>query len=124
MPPLHNDQASYSHFLFIVPSFHYSNIPVISLQFFIGFDGADVVPVAFVDDDPPDRSRFFHDSSDKGRNDGFDFAGVEIPEERCLHGIDAGKEAALSSRVSQDIPKIADLTGLIDIYIQKRAAAS
>ena len=82
------------------------------------------MPLAFVYDDPPDRSRFFHDSSDKDGNDGFDFAGFKKLEDRCLHGIDAGKEAALNSRVSQGVPKIADLTSLIDVHIEKRAAAS
>ncbi len=86
------------------------------------------MPLAFVYDDPPDRSRFFHDSSDKGGNDRFDFAGFKKLEDRCLHGIDAGKEAALNPRVSQgvpqDIPKITDLTSLIDVHIQKWAVAS
>src|SRR4030042_5024862 len=97
-------------------------------QTFVGFDGTDVLPLTVVYDDPPDRSRFFHDLSDKGGNDGFDFAGFKRLEDRCLHSIDAGKEADLNSRVSQgvpqDVPKIADLTSLIDVHIQKRAAAS
>ncbi len=47
----------------------YSSIPTfqlpIAFHLFVGFDGADVMPVTFVDDDPPDRPRFFYDSSDK-----------------------------------------------------------
>jgi hypothetical protein len=82
------------------------------------------VPLAFVDDDPPDRSSFFADSADKNGNDGFDFSCLKETEKRSLHGIDAGKEAALNSRVSQGVPKIADFTPLADAYIQKRAAAA
>jgi hypothetical protein len=91
---------------------------------FVGFYGADVMPLAFVNDDPPDRAGFFYHSSDKDRNDGFDFVCFKKLEERCLHGIDAGKEAALNSRVSQGVPKIANLTSLIDVYIQKRPLGS
>jgi len=91
---------------------------------FVSFNGADVVPFAFVYDDSPDRSRVFHDSSDKDGNDGFDFVGLKKLNERFLHRIDTGKEAVLNSWVSQGVPEIADLTALIDVYIQKRAPAS
>jgi hypothetical protein len=82
------------------------------------------VPVAFVDDDSPDRSWLFGDSSDHKGNDGFDFSFLKETEKRSLHGIDAGKEAALNSRISQGVPKIADFTPLADADIQKRAAAA
>jgi hypothetical protein len=82
------------------------------------------MPFTFVNDDPPDRSRFFDDSSDKNGNDGLDFSRFKETEEGSFHGIDAGKEAALNARISQGVPKIADFTSLIDVYVQKRPAAS
>ena len=57
-------------------------------------------------------------------NDRFDFSGLKETEERSLHGIDAGEEAALNARISQGVPEITDFTALIDVYVQKRAAAS
>jgi hypothetical protein len=82
------------------------------------------MPLAFVYNDAPDRSRFHLDSSDKGFNYGFELAGTEKPEDRRLHDIDAGKETLLNSRVPQGVPKIADLAALINADVKKRTAAS
>ncbi len=71
-------------------------------QRLVGLDGADVMPLSLINDPPLDRSRFFQDPSDKDGNDGFDLAGFKKLEKRCLYSVDAGKEAALSSRVSQE----------------------
>ena len=80
------------------------------------------MPLPFIDDGPSDGSRFFHDSSDKGGNDGLDLAGFEVLEEEFFYGVDASELPALNSRisrsVSQDIPEIADLTGLTDVHIE------
>jgi hypothetical protein len=111
---------------FLISSQH-SNIPTFQLsagfQPFVDFDGADVMPLAFVYDDPPDGSALLHDSPDKSGNNRFDFAWLEKPKERFLHRIDAGKLAALSPRTFQGMSKITDLTRLIDVYIEKRTAA-
>jgi hypothetical protein len=93
-------------------------------QAFIGFDGADVVPLAFVDNDAPDRSRLFYDPSDKNGNDGFAFSDFQETEKRSLYGIDAGEEAALNARISQGVPEVADFTAPINIYVHKGAVAS
>jgi len=82
------------------------------------------VPLALVDDDAPNRSRSFLNSSDKDGNDGFYFSGFKKMEERPLHGIDAGKETALDPRISEGVTEIANITSLINIHIQKMSAAS
>jgi len=90
---------------------------------FIGLDRADVMPLPIIDDDPTNRSWFFLYSSDKCRNDGFDLFGLKKLKDRCLYSIDAGEETALDSGISQGVPKVANLTCLINVYIQKRATA-
>ncbi len=118
----------YSRPLFMVPSFHYSNIPIIPLQFFIDPDGADVVPFPFIYDDPTDGTHFFLDPFDKDFDDGFGFANFEKIEKGCLHGVDAGELAALNFGVSQgvpqDVPEITDFTGLIEGDVKKGTSAS
>jgi hypothetical protein len=82
------------------------------------------VPLAFVDEDPPDRSRSLADSSGENGNDGFDLSLLQETEKRSLHRIDAGKKAALNPRISQGVPEIADFPLLADAHIQKRTVAA
>jgi hypothetical protein len=86
------------------------------------------VPLTLVYDDSTDGSRFFDDSSDQGRNNRFNFPGLKKIEKGCLHSIDASKLAVSNSRAPQgapqNAPEITDLTGLIEVDVEKGPAAS
>ena len=87
-------------------------------RFLVGFGGTDVMPLPLVNNHATDRPRSLYDSSDEDINNGFDLSSFQKLEERCLHGVNAGKEATLDSWCFQGVPKVADLTSLIDVYIQ------
>ncbi len=86
-------------------------------QFFVGFDGADVVPSALIDDDGPNLPGSLYDSSDERGHNRLGSAGLEKLKERGLNGIDAGEETALNSRIAEDISKIADLARIANVHV-------
>jgi hypothetical protein len=96
----------------------------LDFHLFVIIDGIEALPIALIDQDTQNGTRFLRDSSEKGGNNALDPAGLNMPEQRSLYGIDAGKKAALNAGIVQGMPNVADFTAVVDVYIEQGSAAS